>query len=653
LCPAGFGEVLHGAGQCNSCHRLSDLGEKGVYPFYTPGADGIQCTKQVALTKRSNIMEQPRKRGSDKTFLLCQQKRWISALTVFSLILMWPIAATAEVKESVSESESKISLGEASFDVPAGSLVIDYSENVPVRQSRKDRKYRFIRSVSAYLARRYAKQGYDKQAATMAAEALYDASLTQKLLADGHLAKVADIKGVYLRLNVDNDGRIHFAEIAQYQPRQEIYCERQGRPSVPKNSAIPCLTKNKIGKGRGLTKLPPEALKIVQRWRGEFKKMAQGKSKVKRKSRTTTVWGRHINSLVKMSDAQLYALIWSASKTMLAQQFTFLPFYIHNVDWSTIPYKVPSNQGSFRLLAGFTIDEEEQWKKRWSKWVDLCWLCPGETYYYVEPWYNYSYLLGLRVPLRLDLASANVTKTGATYNGDLTVDLKPFDGVNADYMAANLPNNLVYGGREVLASLCHKDCDAGIRGDVPGPDLLPIGINVGEVNLLQKLPGNWPIKTGHINPPDVGQNTMLGEKKINFDLLFGNGDVGVVGAKIFPWLRLDMEGEGKSIGLDHSFDADCSAPSSQNLVWNNNPNPKTVNFQLLNDNKTVTLERHKYIFDLKLRPGFEPYAWVDLSVWDDEWSWGPWYLPWGLQSPNFTLEPHAHTYCGVAFNVTG
>ena len=237
-------------------------------------------------------MEQHHKPRSEKTLLLCQQNLWISALTVlFSLILMWPIAATAQIKESVSESESKISLGEASFDVPAGSLVIDNSEDGTVRQSRKDRKYRFVRSVSAYLARRYAKQGYDMQAATMAAEALYDASLTQKLLADGHLAKVADIKGVYLRLNVDNDGRIHFAEIAQYQPRQEIYCERQGRPSVPRNSAIPCLTKNKIGKGRGLTKLPPEALKIVQRWRDEFKKMAEGKSTVKRKSRSKIVWG--------------------------------------------------------------------------------------------------------------------------------------------------------------------------------------------------------------------------------------------------------------------------------------------------------------------------------------------------------------------------
>ncbi len=600
-------------------------------------------------------MEQHHKPRTDKTFLLCQQNLWISALTVFSLILMWPIAATAQIKESVSESESKISLGEASFDVPAGSLVIDNSEDGTVRQSRKDRKYRFVRSVSAYLARRYAKQGYDMQAATMAAEALYDASLTQKLLADGHLAKVADIKGVYLRLNVDNDGRIHFAEIAQYQPRQEIYCERQGRPSVPRNSAIPCLTKNKIGKGKGLTKLPPEALKIVQRWRDEFKKMAEGKSTVSRKSRSKMVWGRKIESLLRLPDAELYALIWSASKKNIYQQFTFLPVYVKllDIDWTKVPFKKPSSQGSAPLLAGFTIDEEEQWKKRWSKWVDLCFFCPGETYYYVEPWYNYSYLFGLRIPLRLDLASANVTKTGTTYNGNLTVGLTPFDGASADYTATNLPNNLVYGGREALASLCHKGCGAGIRGDIPGPDPLPVGFNVGEVNLLHKLPGNWPIKTGHINPPDVGQNTLLGEQKINFDLLFGQASLGIVGAKIFPWLRLDMEGEGKSIGLDHSYDDDCSPPSSQNLVWNNNPNPKTVNFQLLNNNKTVTLERHKYIFDLKLRPGFEPYVWVDVVLWDDDWSWGPWYLPWGLQSPNFTLKPHAHTYCGAAFNVTG
>ena len=112
--------------------------------------------------------------------------------------------------------------------------------------------------------------------------------------------------------------------------------------------------------------------------------------------------------------------------------------------------------------------------------------------------------------------------------------------------------------------------------------------------------------------------------------------------------------EGKSIELEKQKRNDCSEVNSahyQKLTYSN-PNPKTVNFALTNNNKWVAFERHNYTFDLKLRPGLGPEVWVDLGVWSDDWSYGPWYFPWGPESPNYMLTRHPHTFCAYNFNVT-
>ncbi len=575
-------------------------------------------------------------------------------------------------EESVHrKGASLISMGRSSLEVFDNSLVFMVTEDVTNRRATKKIRARFIREIATYLSQ-YRKAGYDRKAAYMAAEALYKSSLSQKLIAEGHIQKVATIRGVVSTVDVDAEGRIHFGEMIQYKPHQPIYCAKEGKPSVPRNSAIPCLTKKRKGKGKRLGKLPQEALRIVNSWRDAQKQQQSSRKKTTSQGGGNDVRQKYLKQqafnrrLMRLPDAQLWAALWSSGKKTLLAKYTFKPiFLIPPIDFTKIPIPQQGRSLEMPLLAGFTVDQQDGWLKRWDTTVEVCfWWDPWNgwsgcvsSYYYIEPYYNYSYLYGLRIPMALNASTSQVKKTGSKYTGKITTDLDPFNGNAGDYADTGLPANLIYGGREILASLCHKNCGAGVRGDLPGPkpwpDVLPINVNIGEVNLLSKLPNTWPIKTGQLNPPDVGGNEMLGQTKIEFDLLFGQANAGVAGAKLYPWLRLDMQGKRIRIQLEKQKRTDCSQVNAgyyRKLTYNN-PNPITKDFSLHN-NKNMAFENHDYTFNLKLRPGLGPEVWVDLGVWSDDWSYGPWYFPWGLDSPSYTLDRHPNTYCAVNFKVT-
>jgi hypothetical protein len=331
-----------------------------------------------------------------------------------------------------------------------------------------------------------------------------------------------------------------------------------------------------------------------------------------------------------------------------------------------VPLSQPGRSWELPLLAGFTHDTDEEWTYTASTTIEVCWgfglFWCEDYYYYVEPYFNYSYVFGLRIPMLLKANTSQVKKTGNTYTGKLAVNLEPFNGNADDYEKTGLPKNLIYDGREVLASLCHKKqgCGFGIRGDLPGPkpwfDPLPISaFNVDKINYLEELPGNWPIKSGHINPPDVGEDEMLGEVKIPFDMLFGKADAGVVWAKLFPYLKLNMNGVKKSIELEAGKKKQCSKGHWQKLTYNN-PNPQTLKFTIptsiwtTNQSRYLTFEKHDYTFDLDLQPGVGLHWWVDISYkglgWKEDGNLPVIYFDWGPSSPNYTLYAHPQTHCG-------
>lgn len=270
------------------------------------------------------------------------------------------------------------------------------------------------------------------------------------------------------------------------------------------------------------------------------------------------------------------------------------------------------------------------------------------TTYYIQPYYTYSYLFGLRVPLRLEAESFGLIAQDDRITGELSVSLTPFDGSAADYRAAGLPNNLVYGGRELLAVVCHKDCSAGLDADIPGPDVHIEG-TVGEIDLLSKIGGKDNFK-----PPDVDQRERIADRTLDIDLLGGEADFGFVGAKVNPYLRIIMTGRDKSIKVDQTPDDGCS-PQGEKLEHNERrndfgPPPQGIPINLNNNNERVMIKHPAYTFNLQFTVGIEPRTWIDLYLWDHTWSLGriPIYSP---SSPNYRLNRHNGSNCGYPFRV--
>jgi hypothetical protein len=628
-------------------------------------------------------------------------------------------------------------------------------------------------------------KGYDENISRVAAENMLEASIVAKLLSERNLKRIGKVKGAQVAVFVDKEGRIHYKEMLVYDPKLPVYCQGEGRPSVPADSGIPCLTKRPKKMGKGPTTeasregvaaekrwrngiLPAEAREIVESWRAALSEAARA-TPVKK------VLGRHPLSLLDLPDRELWPIIWSQSQQTLIQEYTFLPKYGSKITggescsegysaqvckeaedqnlppqqvkdeldrlaeverqlrlatrelrrwcnepsqsglpiphgWEEcrqrfrekcdeveiegcivgghpelcIPYdseiitdppilcrpaevreeverreelarqRTP-NSGTARLITGFTWDEDEKWSKTKRTCVDYNPLWPGCTRYWIKAYYHYSYVFGLRIPLLLEVESSNVREDReGTHTGVVTFNLTPFNGNSRHYDAAGMPNSQVYSGREALASLCHRSggCGAGLKGDLPGPNpYLPLGVQVRTIDLLHEAFSSGSIRNGQIDPPDVGDQQMLGFRRIDFDLMGEMVNLGIVGAEILPLLRLDMGGKSKRLAIAYGRDTDCADSPERRFRWDRTGD-KTNAFEIPENSRDALLYKPSYTFDLTLKLGLEPALWVDFGVWDHTWRLTQTWLPWGISSPNFTLDTHANTHCGKHFAVT-
>ncbi len=144
---------------------------------------------------------------------------------------------------------------------------------------------------------------------------------------------------------------------------------------------------------------------------------------------------------------------------------------------------------------------------------------------------------------------------------------------------------------------------------------------------------------------------MLGVKEIDFDLMGEMVSLGVVGAELLPLLRLDMGGKSKTLGISYGQDTDCAESPQHPFRWDRTGD-KTNAFEIPENSRDALLYKPSYTFDLTLKLGLEPALWVDFGVWDHTWRLTQTWLPWGISSPNFTLDTHANTHCGKHFAVT-
>ena len=249
------------------------------------------------------------------------------------VILLFGVSQQAALADDPPLKKITVTVADEPLEIYEGSEFV----SAPLRfRDEKDFKDQFVASIANYLTTEHASKGYDAQVSTMAGEGLYDASILARILPQPYLKRLAKIEAAKIALFVDPDGRIYFKEILVYDPKTPIYCLGQGRPSVPSDSSIPCLTKKKnskssksdnpskvakVAKAQWVDgKVPDEAAEIIEKWREELFELAN-KQPVKK------VAGMHPGLLLEMPDQELWGVIWSQSRQTLIQGHSFMPKY--------------------------------------------------------------------------------------------------------------------------------------------------------------------------------------------------------------------------------------------------------------------------------------------------------------------------------------
>ena len=161
------------------------------------------------------------------------------------VMLLFGVSQQTALADDPPLKKITVTIADEPLEIYEGSEFV----SVPLKfRDEKDFKSQFIGAIAAYLTTEHASKGYDAQVSTMAGEGFYDASILARILPQPYLKRLAKIEAAKIALFVDPDGRIYFKEILVYDPKTPIYCLGQGRPSVPSNSSIPCLTKKKNSK---------------------------------------------------------------------------------------------------------------------------------------------------------------------------------------------------------------------------------------------------------------------------------------------------------------------------------------------------------------------------------------------------------------------
>ena len=249
------------------------------------------------------------------------------------VILLFGVSQQVALADDPPLKKVTVTVADEPLEIYEGSKFV----SAPLRfKNEKDFKDQFVASIANYLTTEHVSKGYDAQVSTMAGEGLYDASILARILPQPYLKRLAKIEAAKIALFVDPDGRIYFKEILVYDPKTPIYCLGQGRPSVPSDSSIPCLTKKKNSKSSKSDnpskvakvakaqwadgKVPDEAAEIIEKWREELFELAN-KQPVKK------VAGMHPGLLLEMPDQELWGVIWSQSRQTLIQGHSFMPKY--------------------------------------------------------------------------------------------------------------------------------------------------------------------------------------------------------------------------------------------------------------------------------------------------------------------------------------
>lgn len=284
------------------------------------------------------------------------------------------------------------------------------------------------------------------------------------------------------------------------------------------------------------------------------------------------------------------------------------------------------------FLTGFTLGRQYEWSKRIEKTINWCLIGCSETYY-AGARAGFSYGFGLRFPIVVD-GKYRYTKDDSGEHAYLTATMTPVDGTPQQYAAAGLPASKIFNGQELVAEL---QASAGYDYKLPligeGHRTLTVGYD-----LADKLPA--PYSHGQFRPPAPG--TSAGEIPFvmkSVDLLMGYGNWGAAGILVHPAVKVGLHSDALKLVLHDNF-----ANSDQPIV-NGAKLPLAVD--PAQRKSSFSIGSPVYNLGFQVTPGVEAHAFIDISVWSDEWDFPVWFPAVAITLPpgGVDFSCHAGTIC--------
>jgi hypothetical protein len=284
------------------------------------------------------------------------------------------------------------------------------------------------------------------------------------------------------------------------------------------------------------------------------------------------------------------------------------------------------------FLTGFTLGRQYEWSKRIEKTINWCLVGCSETYY-AGARAGFSYGFGLRFPIVVD-GKYRYTKDDSGEHAYLTATMTPVDGTPQQYAAAGLPSNKIFNGQELVAEL---QASAGYDYKLPligeGHRTLTVGYD-----LADKLPA--PYSHGQFRPPAPG--TSSGEIPFvmkSVDLLMGYGNWGAAGILVHPAVKVGLHSDALKLVLHDNF-----ANSDQRIV---NGQKMPLSVDPAQRKSSFSIGSPVYNLGFQVTPGVDAHAFIDISVWSDEWDFPVWFPAVAITLPpgGVDFSCHAGTIC--------
>lgn len=290
-------------------------------------------------------------------------------------------------------------------------------------------------------------------------------------------------------------------------------------------------------------------------------------------------------------------------------------------------------------LTGFTMGRDFEWKERVQTTIKWC-LVGCKSTYYAEAYAGFGYAFGLRFPIQLT-GTYDYAKKDGVETASVTTNITPINGGPADYAASGLAANHIYAGKELVAGF---HAYAGVSAKLPVVGTLGTG-NIGiDEDLTTYLPGDFA--NGQFTPPAPGKPGPSAPFILEqLDILGGAGNFGVLGAKVFPAVNVELKSNLLSLKLVDKFGSkqvDLTA------------GVKTVPLTLRNSAAEFLIQDPKYGIQFKLTPGINARLFIDLAVWSKKVDWPVWFpqLAVTIPSDGLTFGCHDGTVCSHEFRFT-